>query len=155
MRDLLKAIRLGPAGWADLARAVFELALANRRLNGRSMSELLGPNAPESLPAGSTGLSAAQLGTIARVAFAVPRMGSRVPWRSDCLIQALAARRWLAGQGIASELCIGVRAPREPEFAAHAWLRAGETIVTGGDIGGYAPLLATENEVLALFPSGR
>ena len=66
-------------------------------------------------------------------------MGARVPWRSTCLVQALAARRWLARRGVASELVLGARKPGGAELDAHAWLKAGERIVVGGDGQGYAP----------------
>jgi hypothetical protein len=62
-----------------------------------------------------------------------------MPWRADCIIQALAAERWLRRRGIPSALFFGV--PKEPrkEFVAHAWLKAGERVVTGGDITGFVP----------------
>jgi len=70
-------------------------------------------------------------------------MAIRVPWRSDCLIQALAARRWLARAAAPSDVCIGVRKD-EQGFQAHAWLKVGERIVTGGDISSYAELPAAQ-----------
>ena len=66
-------------------------------------------------------------------------MGLRVPWRSDCVVQALAARRWLARGGVDSDVCIGVRNDAQG-FQAHAWLKVGERIVTGGDVSSYAEL---------------
>ncbi len=153
--DVTKAIALGPAGWADLSRAVLELALANRRMASRSIRELLGPGRDREPSAAAQALSERQRRLVARVAYAVPVMGLRVPWRSDCLVQALAARRWLAGAGIASDICIGVPLPREPDFTAHAWLTAGGTVVTGGDISRYAPLLAPDDSLLAALGGGR
>ena len=134
--DLVKAWRRGPRGWIDLVRAVHELALANRQLRARPVSEmaLLDRRASDA-PAP---LSWRDRLLIERVAYAIAVMGQRVPWRSDCLVQALAARRWLEGAGIASVIGIGTRRDEDGEFAAHAWLYVGETIVTGGDIDGYA-----------------
>ena len=66
-------------------------------------------------------------------------MGLRVPWRSDCVVQALAARRWLARGGVGSTVCVGVRKD-EQGFQAHAWLKAAGRVVTGGDISSYAEL---------------
>ena len=83
---------------------------------------------------------------VKRVAIAIPRAASRVPWRSDCLVQALAAERWLAGKGVHTVLCIGARKDEQFRFHAHAWLKAGDTIVTGGDIGAYAPLVGIGEE---------
>ena len=139
-----KIAALGPSGWRDCARAVFELALANRRLDATAARELLA-TPPASRSAGqSRAPSQAQADVIARVAFIVPRVGASLPWRSDCLVQALAARRWLAGHGIGSDICIGVRKPEDDEFGAHAWLKVGDQVVTGGDISSYAALIEPE-----------
>ena len=132
-----RIVRLGPAVWCDCARAVVELAWANRRLGSQTAHELL------TLPPGGPGPSPAspsQAALVARVAFVIPRVGAYVPWRSDCLIQALAAQRWLASRAIAAEICIGVRRPPDQQLDAHAWLKAGDTLVTGGDITVYTPL---------------
>ena len=77
---------------------------------------------------------------VERVAYVVPRVAARLPWRADCLIQARAAEHWLATAGIASELHFGVAKIKQPTFEAHAWLTVGDRIVTGGDISGYVPL---------------
>ena len=77
---------------------------------------------------------------IERVAFAIPRAAARVPWRSDCLVQALAGERWLSRNGVDTTLTLGVRKDLPAEFEAHAWLTAGDRIVTGGDVSGYVPL---------------
>jgi len=77
---------------------------------------------------------------VERVAFAIPRVAARLPWRADCLVQALAARRWLGRNGVATTLGLGVHKDMPDTFEAHAWLKAGDRIVTGGDISGYVPL---------------
>lgn len=144
LTNLSKALRLGPRGWCDLARATLELALASRQLGTHSASDLIS-RAREVWPAAASGpLSLRQRQMVARVAFAIPRTGDRVPWRADCLVQALAARHWLARYGIVSALCIGVR--NEAEFAAHAWLKVGQDVVTGGDISSFAPLITPDRE---------
>jgi hypothetical protein len=66
-------------------------------------------------------------------------MGARVPWKGTCLVQALAAQRWLARRGIASEIVLGARKTRDKSIDAHAWLKAGDRIVVGGDLEGYQP----------------
>ena len=135
LANMHKAARLSPGQWLDLLRAAIELAYANRRMGSLRVSELAlslgGPNA-QSVP-----LSLAQSAFVSRVAFAVPRMGSRVPWRSDCLVQAMAAQRWLKSAGLPSEIFIGARNDGEDGMAAHAWLKVGAEMVTGGDISPY------------------
>ncbi len=72
------------------------------------------------------------------MAFAIPRVAARLPWRADCMVQALAAQRWLAAHDIASSVRLGVRPRDDDEFEAHAWLTVGEAVVTGGDISPYS-----------------
>ena len=85
-------------------------------------------------------LSDDQLRLISRVAFAVPIVAARVPWRADCLVQALAAQHWLWRKGIPTTLHVGVHKEIPAEFEAHAWLMQGGTIITGGDIKRFTPL---------------
>ena len=131
--DLRRAAALGWRGRLDLLRAVGELAMARARLAITSPETL----AAGEMSAGNTRPSASQSALIDRVAFAVPRMGARVPWRSSCLVQALAARRWLARHGISTQLVLGARKPVDGDIEAHAWLKAGKRIFVGGDPGDY------------------
>jgi hypothetical protein len=96
-------------------------------------------------------LDARIVGTIVeRVAFAIPAIALRVPWRSDCMVQAMAAQNWLARYKIPSTMTIGVRkdvpSALGPSglgpsgFGAHAWLAVGDFLVTGGDISGYVAI---------------
>jgi len=140
--SLIKAARLGPQAWIDLARAVLELAIANRKLGARTAGELLTSAGNAAALVGDQSLSGRQARLVSRVAFAIPRMAARMPWRSDCLVQALAAQRWLRRNHIATALTIGVIKEPDSEFAAHAWLKVGDAIVTGGDITGFEPLVA-------------
>ena len=79
--------------------------------------------------------------TVSRIAYVIPRLSDRLPWRSDCLIQAIAGQNWLTAKGADSEIQIGVENPKDGDFGAHAWLVHNDTIVTGGDIARYALLL--------------
>ena len=136
-RSLRLVAGLAPRAWLDLVRATFELMIARVKLDPTPARFFLQPppSGAPSLP--YTLLSAQQEQLVKRVAFAVPCIGARVPWRSDCLIQALAAQRWLARAGIAAPIDIGVR--NAGAFEAHAWLVVGGKIVTGGDISGFTP----------------
>jgi Transglutaminase-like superfamily len=138
-----RTARLGPRVWCDLARAACELVLANRKLAALTGAVELGLASPEAEQAASSQpMTQRQRRLIARVSFAVTQAGARMPFRSDCMVQALAARRWLAGAGIASALSIGVRKEGAPQFDAHAWLSAGGIVVTGGDVASYASFTA-------------
>jgi hypothetical protein len=80
--------------------------------------------------------------TLARIAYVLPRLSDRLPWRSDCLIQAIAGQNWLSSLGAASEIQIGVENPRGGQFGAHAWLSCEGGIVTGGEIAQYEVILS-------------
>lgn len=79
-----------------------------------------------------------------RVAFFIPRVARRLPWRSDCLVQALAGQAWLASAGIASEIRFGVGKPHADAFEAHAWLIAQGHVLLGGDVTRFHPLIAPQ-----------
>lgn len=110
----------------DLVRASWELALARKRLDSVDVKALV------VACAGSTDME-----KVDRIAFAVRAMGARVPWRSDCLVQALAAQHWLAAKAIGSTVHLGVK-PSGAPLNAHAWLKVGDRIVLGGDIADYS-----------------
>lgn len=132
--------RAAPAGklkLRDCASAVAELALARLRLGS------IGTRAKISASAGRESPRAPdqrELAIIDRVGFIIPRIAARLPWRADCLVQALAAQRWLARRGISSAIQIGVPRHQPAKFEAHAWLSAGGRIVTGGNIDDYERL---------------
>ena len=71
-----------------------------------------------------------------RVSFAVAAAANNVPWRSDCLPQAIAARILLKRQGYASIIHLGVEKSSPDAVVGHAWLSCGETVVTGGEQAG-------------------
>lgn len=120
---------------SDLTRAGAELAIARLRLNSPHAQALIAAS-----PAKARTLDRHQAVLVERVAFAIPRVAARLPWRADCLVQALAANRWLGRHGIATTLTLGVPTDMPKKFEAHAWLTAGDRIVTGGDVSGFVPL---------------
>ena len=122
-----------PFRLGDALRAALELGLARLRLDGH--------RAKIDLPNSEFVLDDRQSELVDRVAFVIPRVAARLPWRADCLVQAMAAQRWLGRYGIATTLTLGVPKDKMPTFAAHAWLSAGDRIVTGGDVSGYVPLV--------------
>lgn len=67
------------------------------------------------------------------VSWAVQAAARHVPLGFVCLPQAIAAQRMLRRRGVPTTLYLGVAtSPENPaSLAAHAWLRAGDKIVTG------------------------
>ncbi|RIV83057.1 lasso peptide biosynthesis B2 protein [Aurantiacibacter zhengii] len=62
-------------------------------------------------------------------------------WRSDCLVQAMAAQNWLKRKGIPTSIVIGVDKSGDEGSDAYAWLRAGDLIVTDGNIDNFTVIL--------------
>jgi hypothetical protein len=69
---------------------------------------------------------------LALVKWAMGAAACRVPWRADCLIQSMAADRWLRGHGITPAFRLGVTQKPEGGILAHAWIEAEGTVITGG-----------------------
>jgi len=53
----------------------------------------------------------------------------------------MAAQKWLIKRHIPTRIVIGVDKTGGEGFLAHAWLRLGDTIITGGKIESYTVLL--------------
>ena len=129
--------RLNGPTLRDSVRAGIELVLARLRLDTPATRDKIAASS-RSKPA--VRLDSHQTAVVSRVAYIIPRVGARLPWRADCLIQALAAERWLGRQGIATTLHLGIRKDQATPFEAHAWLTAGDQVVTGGDTANYQPV---------------
>jgi Transglutaminase-like superfamily len=82
------------------------------------------------------------------IGWAVTALGRRVPWDGRCLAQALAATAMLRCRGVEGTVSLGVREGEPAGFEAHAWLRVGSRVVTGG--GGHEQFKA-----LTTFARGR
>jgi hypothetical protein len=84
-------------------------------------------------------LAAATARDAAVVARAIRIAGKVTPWRPTCLVQALAAAQMLRRRHVPAQLFVGVLRTRIPgesssggvRMEAHAWVRAGEMIVSG------------------------
>ncbi|MCX7675768.1 MAG: lasso peptide biosynthesis B2 protein [Alteraurantiacibacter sp.] len=122
------------AATVALARARWEL----RHLVGRDIAACNARAGSAGLPGCQHPHSADVVDHISRV---VPRMAGLVPWRSDCLVQALAGQYLLSRFGIASRIVIGARKDTHGAFSPHAWLACEGRTVTGGDVSGYEVLL--------------
>ena len=76
------------------------------------------------------------------------RVASRyTPWKSNCLAQAIAAKRMLHRRQLPSTLFLGVRKGEQDEFEAHAWVDCGPMTLTGGhDQAGYSVVSTFSDE---------
>lgn len=134
MRDAGWLAAYGLRGFAELVRARIIFA----RLEA---SEIPARNRAVARLAARGRAAAADPAHLARIAFVLPRLSARLPWRSDCLVQAIAAQNWLAARRLAGEIQIGVERPAGSPFGAHAWLVHAGMVITGGDIARYERLL--------------
>ena len=66
------------------------------------------------------------------VGWAVSALARRVPWDGRCFAQALAATAMLRHRGVDGTVSFGVREGASAGFEAHAWLRVGTRMATGG-----------------------
>ena len=107
--------------WLGLARlAVLTLPLRwIAPYLGQPMQESPDTNRPE------------QRAAVEGVAWAVQTMSRYTPWDSNCLAQAIAAKRMLQLYDIPSTLYLGVAREDSEGLEAHAWLRSGALVVTG------------------------
>lgn len=138
LRDAGWLLAYGLGGLMRLVRA----RLAFTRFEARHIRQ----RNDHSLQMNGAGETNADPALVARIAYVIPRISARVPWRSDCVIQAMAAQDWLAEHGLESEIRIGVERPADGKFGAHAWLVHREMIVTGGDIAKYDVLLESDRQ---------
>lgn len=67
-----------------------------------------------------------------QVGWAVETMARHLPWMSRCLVQTLAAWWMLERRGVTGTVYFGVAPNPDKPFDAHAWLRCGSRMVTGG-----------------------
>lgn len=68
---------------------------------------------------------------VQRVKWAIGVAARLLPWKPVCLPQAVTAQWMLHRRGIQSTLYLGT--DPNNQYAAHAWVRAGRIVVTGGD----------------------
>ena len=131
----MRALRkVTPRRLADVAWAAVLLGRARLRTRQGNLARATGigdPQAPWPV------LGTAERRIIDRAAWAIAVAARYVPWRSDCLVQALAARAWLTRHGIESRLVLGVPGQKGPRFEAHAWLLSHGIAVTGGNVARY------------------
>ncbi len=129
MNRIARLARLPARDWLLLTEATLLLALASATVRVFSFARVarrLGTFMRESPPAEER----AAVIQAKRIRWAVFATARRLPWKPLCLPQAIAAKVMLRRRGIASTLYLGV--DRRESFEAHAWVRVGRVIVTGG-----------------------
>jgi hypothetical protein len=67
-----------------------------------------------------------------RLSCAIAAAAARVPWRSDCVLQAMGAQRWMRCRLCGGDFFVSVRKDPQGALLSHAWLRRGDLIITGG-----------------------
>lgn len=76
--------------------------------------------------------NAAHERTIFDIRWAIGTAASQLPWHCRCLVRATAAKWMLRRRRIPSTLYLGVAPSTTKTWDAHAWVRCGTLILTGG-----------------------
>jgi len=141
MQKIRRVARLTLSDWRYLATASAELLAARIRFSTLSPETILRELKDQSsrLPHERTNRRAAI--DVERVSWAITLAARYVPWRSDCLIQVMAADRWLRKHNLCADFHLGVAKDERGGLRAHAWLRYGDFTVTGGRYDEFAPLI--------------
>lgn len=72
-----------------------------------------------------------EMSQLVPISSAIEAVSKYTPWKSNCFAQALCAHWILGSKHIAHTVYFGVAKEGESNMKAHAWLRAGERIVSG------------------------
>ncbi len=129
MKRLVQLVLLPAAERAVLVEALALCTVVSvllRVLRFSSVAPRLGQHMAES-PAHHAGATS---GEVARVRWAIEAAARHLPWKPVCLPQAVTAKWMLRRRGIPCTLYLG--ADPASRYDAHAWVRVGGVIVTGG-----------------------
>lgn len=140
-RKFGRAAQLTPSDWRYLAKASVELLVARRRLSTVTAKRILRDLQVHSSQSPREPLSRSDTIDVKRVSWAINLAAAYVPWRSDCLIQVMAADRWLRAHNVRGDFHLGVAKDPRDGLKAHAWLRHGDFTVTGGRYDEYVSLI--------------
>ncbi|MDR3598919.1 MAG: lasso peptide biosynthesis B2 protein [Desulfosporosinus sp.] len=94
----------------------------------KTVAPVLGKHGKES----ANKVTAQDLEISKKVAWAVRVMSKHTVWESKCLVQAMTAKIMLNRRKISSTIYLGVAKDEAQQLIAHAWLRCGDKILTGG-----------------------
>ena len=140
MKRVGQLVRLPATERADLLEAVATCTVASILLKVLPFSRVaprLGRHMAESPPHQPGATS----GQVARVGWAITTAARYLPWKPVCLPQAVTAQWMLRRRGIPSTLYLGTDPSQN--YDAHAWVRAGGVIVTGGPHHGRFAVVST------------
>jgi Transglutaminase-like superfamily len=84
-----------------------------------------------------------RLNRVRRIRWAIIAAAARVPWRTLCFQQGLAAQLMLRRRGIPSVLYYGAAQDDRNGLHAHVWVRDGDVDVIGGETAHRFATLAT------------
>lgn len=129
IRQLTRFVRLPAPERRDLVEAVALCSVAGLLLKVLKFRRLA-PRLGRHMAVSPAEPDRANGPTVARVSWAVAAAAHHLPWHPVCLPQAVAAQWMLRRRSIPSTLYLGADPARD--YDAHAWVRAGTTIVTGG-----------------------
>jgi len=71
---------------------------------------------------------------VSKVGWAMKKVVKYTPWQSKCLVKALVVQQMLKRRKIYSTIYLGAGNDEKNNTIAHAWLRCGRRIVTGGEV---------------------
>lgn len=75
----------------------------------------------------------ADVSRIRQITKAIRIISRYTPWKSTCMVRAVAGLQMLEKRGIESTLYMGVARDKQGQMIAHAWLRSGAYYVSGDD----------------------
>lgn len=82
-------------------------------------------------PQGSDLLTEDQQIIAVRISKSVRLAAANLPWRTDCIIQAMAAQHLLKRHEIKSSGFVGINRSNDNLATAHMWLKTGDIFITG------------------------
>lgn len=129
MKRFIRLLRQPPRVWFLVCAALLLTGWYRWRLLHIPFSRLSGRIGTYYL---ETKLTHKDSPVIREVQYAVSGISRHTPWQSRCLVQALAAKRLLKLYHLPCTLYMGVKKDEQGKMLAHAWLRCGDCLVTGG-----------------------
>jgi hypothetical protein len=122
-------------GWPErssLLFAFYSLGLARLKLSLLTFKRIA-PSLGKVMPGSDANQPQDDNRQAAMFGWAVRTAARYTPWKSTCLVQAIAVNKLLRRHSIPGTLYLGVKKDdvRPSELNAHAWVRSGNRIVTG------------------------